>query len=73
MASGLAWRDTLPNAMPDPTIPECIDRASALIRAAATAPSEAERLRLLEGAEGWLQLAKRQLLGTSSPPPPPRS
>jgi hypothetical protein len=58
--------------MPAPTIPECIDRASALIRAAAIAPSEAERLRLLEGAEGWLQLAKQQLLRTT-PPPPPRS
>ena len=48
--------------MSDPTAPECIDRASDLIRAAAAARSEDERLHLLEGAEGWLQRAKQLLL-----------
>ena len=48
--------------MPVPTAPECIDQASALIRAAAAARGEDERLRLLEDAEGWLQRAKRQLV-----------
>lgn len=48
--------------MPDPTVPDCIDRASFLIRAAGTVHSEEERMRLLEGAEAWLQLAKQQLI-----------
>ena len=48
--------------MPDSTVPECIDRASALILAAAAAQSEDEKLRLLEDAEAWLQRAKQQLI-----------
>ena len=52
--------------MPDPTAPECIDRASDLIRAAAATPGEDERLRLLEGAEGWLQRAKQLLVAAKA-------
>ena len=48
--------------MPDPTVPECIDRASALIRSAAVAHSQDEKIRFLEDAERWLQRAKQQLL-----------
>jgi hypothetical protein len=48
--------------MPDPTAPECIDRASDLIRAAAAAPNEDEKVRLLEGAEAWLHRAKQLLI-----------
>ena len=48
--------------MPDPTAPECIDRASALIRAAAAAHSNGEKILLLEGAESWLQRAKQLLI-----------
>jgi len=59
--------------MPQPTVPECIDRASALIRRAAVARSQDEKIRLLEDAERWLQRAKQQLLdaraGPGSDPP----
>jgi hypothetical protein len=48
--------------MAEPTAPECIDLASALIRAAAAARGEDEKIRLLEGAEAWLQRAKQQLI-----------
>jgi hypothetical protein len=48
--------------MPVSTAAECIDRASSLIRAAAGATSEDEKIRLLQDAEAWLQLAKQQLL-----------
>ena len=48
--------------MPEPTAPECIDRASALIRAAAAVPGEDDKIRLLEDAEAWLQRAKQQLI-----------
>jgi hypothetical protein len=61
--------------MPDPTVPECIDRASALIRAAATAHSQDAKIRRLEDAERWLQRAKQLLLDAKAkptPPPPPR-
>jgi len=52
--------------MPDPTAPECIDRASALIRAAAVAQGEDEKIRLLEGAEAWLLQAKQLLIAARS-------
>ena len=52
--------------MPEPTAPECIDRASALIRAAAVAQGEDEKIRLLEGAEAWLQRAKQLLIAAKA-------
>jgi hypothetical protein len=64
--------------MPDPNAPECIDRAAFLIRAAAAAPHEAERSRLLRDAETWLLLARQQLLAARAeadlptPSPTPR-
>ena len=52
--------------MPDPTAPECIDRASALILAAAATRGEDEKIRLLEGAEAWLLRAKQLLIAAKS-------
>ena len=60
----------LDHPMPDPTATECIDRASALIRAASAVPGEDEKIRLLEGAEAWLQRAKQLLIAAKAKPGP---
>ena len=53
---------------PVPTAPEYIDRAASLLRAAAAADGQDEKIRLLQDVEILLQMAKQQLVDAKFDP-----